>query len=90
LRDGPPADAAPPLADLAATIRQALAAAGIVAAEGRGSRLIVDLEHADRADLTALDAPGLRGVARAAANTLHILTEADAAALAARLPVSRS
>jgi PTS system N-acetylglucosamine-specific IIC component len=75
LRSGGTSETPPPLADLVTTIRHALAAAGIRSAEGRGSRLIVDLDDADRADLAALDAPGLRGVARAAPNTLHILVQ---------------
>jgi PTS system N-acetylglucosamine-specific IIC component len=82
---GSPANVLAPPVDLAATIRRALAATVIRRAEGRGSRLIVDLDDADRADLIALDAPGIRGVARAAPNTLHILVQADTENLAAQL-----
>jgi PTS system N-acetylglucosamine-specific IIC component len=85
LRDGPAAAATPSVSALAATIRTALAAAGLRGAQGRGSRLIVDLDDADRADLPALDVPGLRGVARAAPRTLHILVGTGAEELATAL-----
>jgi PTS system N-acetylglucosamine-specific IIC component len=81
LRDMP--REAAPSPDFAA-IRQALAAAGLRQAVARGSRLIVDLDDPDRADLATLDAPGVRGFARVGPHTLHILTR-DAEALAAEL-----
>ncbi|HEX5182246.1 MAG TPA: N-acetylglucosamine-specific PTS transporter subunit IIBC [Allosphingosinicella sp.] len=85
LRSGPAAGIAAPPVDLAATIRHALATAGIRGAEGHGSRLIVDLDDADRADLIALDVPGIRGITRAAPNILHILVQGRAEDLSRQL-----
>jgi PTS system N-acetylglucosamine-specific IIC component len=85
LRNGPAVEPSASVPDLAATIRQALAGAAIEKAEGRGTRLILDLDDASGLDLAALDGPGLRGVAHAGSNTLHILVEANAEGLAAQL-----
>ncbi|HEX4739469.1 MAG TPA: N-acetylglucosamine-specific PTS transporter subunit IIBC [Allosphingosinicella sp.] len=84
LRNGP-AEPIASVPDLAATIRRALAGAAIRAAEGRGTRLILDLDDADDVNLAALDAPELRGATRAGPNTLHVLVGSNAEALAAQL-----
>jgi PTS system N-acetylglucosamine-specific IIC component len=71
------------LAELAARLARALDAGGLRAVEARSTRLILDLEDADRIDPAALDGAGVRGVARAGASTFHILVGVGAAELAA-------
>ncbi|MDB5691059.1 MAG: N-acetyl-D-glucosamine transporter [Alphaproteobacteria bacterium] len=73
------------LEDLAAGLRSGLAAGNVRQVEARSTRLIVELDDADRIDLAALERLGLRGIARAGPSTLHILTGGDAEALAGLL-----
>lgn len=72
-------------AALADALRDALAPGRPRSVEARSTRLIVDLEEADRVALETLALPGVRGVARPGAATLHILLGAEAADIGSML-----
>jgi PTS system N-acetylglucosamine-specific IIC component len=80
-----PAGKASDAAEIAASLRQALAAASPRSAEARSTRIIVELARPDRLDMAALNQAGIRGAAMVSARELHILVDGDAGAIAALL-----
>jgi PTS system N-acetylglucosamine-specific IIC component len=70
---------------LADAIRTSLAPGRPRSIEARSTRLVVDLDDADRVDLPAIEQAGARGAARAGPDVLHILIGTEAEAVAALL-----
>jgi PTS system N-acetylglucosamine-specific IIC component len=69
-------------AELAGSLMTILAPGRPRRLEARSTRLIVDLDDADRVDLPAFDRAGVRGVARAGPNAIHILIGSEAGEVA--------